>query len=279
MKKLFTLLLTTLLMSSICFSQGDLVSKKGTPILPEPGEYSIGINAAPFFNYLGNLLNSNQFNNSPGWGFTADNPMNIVCKRVVNENTAYRAIFRFGITSMTDKEYVSDDYQSDPLVTVEDIWKNNQVNISLGMGIEKNRGKGRLKGIYGLTGIISLSTNKDKYEYGNAYSTSNIYPTRTFFGMNSLGYSWVLEEKWGTILGIRAIGFVGAEYFFAPKLSLSGEFSYGLRFESEGDGEIKSQSWDNLNAIGRTSITTTGGRKFFGLDTGVVSTLNLNFYF
>lgn len=36
------------------------VSKKGEPFLPEAGEYALGVDAAPFLFYLGNIFSDNQ---------------------------------------------------------------------------------------------------------------------------------------------------------------------------------------------------------------------------
>ena len=47
------------------------VSKKGIPILPEQGDWAIGVDAAPFFIYAGNMLNGNAFNANPNFNFTS----------------------------------------------------------------------------------------------------------------------------------------------------------------------------------------------------------------
>ena len=56
MKKLIALAATTSLVTS-AFAQ-DLTSKRGEPILPEAGDYMIGIDANPFLNYIGRLGSS-----------------------------------------------------------------------------------------------------------------------------------------------------------------------------------------------------------------------------
>ena len=44
----------------------DLTSKKGEPYLPEAGDWSIGIDANPLLNYMGNLFSGNtSINNAP----------------------------------------------------------------------------------------------------------------------------------------------------------------------------------------------------------------------
>jgi hypothetical protein len=206
---------------------------------------------------------------------------------MVDENTAYRAVFRLGFTSDKDKFYSMQDGQTtpNPLVTVEDTWKKSAMNVGLGAGLEKRRGKGRLQGIYGAMAMITFGTNKDKYEYGNACSSTNTNPTRHNFGTNDLGSGvWATEVKQGTTIGFGAYAFVGAEYFFAPKLSFSGEFTYGLNYTSTGDGTTNFEYWGvPVGSTAAAALVTdevkTAGKSTFGFDTGISATFNLNFYF
>ena len=50
MKKTIALLTTVLIVKSA--SSQDITSKKGEPILPEAGDYMIGIELNPFLNYI-----------------------------------------------------------------------------------------------------------------------------------------------------------------------------------------------------------------------------------
>ena len=47
----------------------DLTSKKGEPILPEAGDWAIGIDATPFLNYAGNFFGKTTNNNAPTFNF------------------------------------------------------------------------------------------------------------------------------------------------------------------------------------------------------------------
>ena len=51
------LIATAVLTGSIGFGQ-ELTSKKGFPILPETGDYSIGIDATPFLQYFGQIFSN-----------------------------------------------------------------------------------------------------------------------------------------------------------------------------------------------------------------------------
>jgi len=283
MKKRFTLAIALLFGAASLFAQDEnagLVSKKGVPILPEAGEYSLGIDATPFFNYFGNLFNNTAGNAAPTFGFTAAHPMQITGKYMVDANTAYRGIFRLGFTSVSVSEYVNDDSNtSSTPAYVEDKAKNSQMNIALGVGLEKRRGKGRLQGIYGAQAILSLATNKNTYEYGNTLSSSNTTPTYYDWSTQTVttGSTRILEDKQGTIFGFNVQAFVGAEYFFAPKFSVSGELLYGLGIQSQGDGNQSVENWNGSKV--EQLDTPVGGGFFFGFDTGVSGVLNLNFYF
>ena len=92
-----TLVLACLLGCSATFAQ-DLTSKKGETILPEAGDWSIGVDAAPFLNYFGRFL-SNAGGTAPTFEFLDGSLMHIVGKRYVDETTAQRAILRLGFTS------------------------------------------------------------------------------------------------------------------------------------------------------------------------------------
>lgn len=277
MKNLLTTILAVTLFFFTANAQDELTTKKGTPILPVAGEYSIGIDATPFFSYAGNMFNGNTFNSSPGFSFTATNPMQITGKYMLDDKTAIRGSFRIGMTSVKDKEFVSEDGATDPLATVEDSWTNSQMNVGLAAGLEKRKGNGRLQGIYGAMAMLSYSSYKDVYEYGNEFSSTNTNPSRTSFNGNNIGGAWVNENKQGTTFGLSAWAFIGVEYFFAPKMSLSGEFSYGLGFSNQSSGSMSYENWDG-SAV-ESGETETAGSSAFGLDTGIGAALNLNFYF
>jgi hypothetical protein len=250
-----------------------LVSKKGIPILPESGEFSIGISAMPFFEYVGNIFNGTVNNGAPGFKFTSEFPMMITGKYMLDENTAIRGIFRVGYGN--EKEIGNSPSNADFAILVEDTWTASYLNLGIGGGLEKRRGKGRVQGLYGGQAIISLTSSKNTYEYGNAIDATYTNPSRTNWGQ---GVD-LLEDSNDLGFGVAIQGFVGAEFFFAPKMSLSGEFTYGLHFNTIGKNSITTENWDFGNGSLLTETTESGGGSSFGLDTGIGAFLNLNFYF
>ena len=71
MKKIITILMLVLSVSVFVNAQ-ELTSKNGVPILPEKGEWALGIDAVPFFYYFGNMFNGNMSNGAPSFDFTGN---------------------------------------------------------------------------------------------------------------------------------------------------------------------------------------------------------------
>lgn len=261
------LILAAVFVAGTVMSQ-DLTSKKGELYLPEAGDYAIGIDAAPFLNYFGNFIGGNGLNAAPtfnshplvaGGGATSHT---IAGKMVVDANTAYRANVRIGFTNATTKTMVADATSSDPDAMVEDKSKVSNMGINLGAGLEKRRGNTRLQGIYGAQAQLALTSGKTTNEFGNAIA--------------DVGGSRVTENKQGSTFTFGVAGFAGVEYFFAPKMSVGGEYLWGLAISSTGAGEVTTETTD-----GSTTTENPVSTSFFGLDTATMGAANLmmTFYF
>lgn len=254
---------------------GGMTSKKGEAILPEADDWALVIDAKPIMGYLGNMLNGNVNNTSPTFGYPGT-PLAITGKMFKDETTAYRAMIRLGFGSTTMNNYVDDNANTtDPNAMVLDTWKAGHNNIVLGGGLEMRRGKTRLQGFYGGMLMFGIGGGKDTYTYGNAFGTTNTTPTATTWTPTiSAGPSGsrVLEAKAGGtfMLGLR--GFIGAEYFIFPKMSVGAEFGWGLAMSSTGEGETVTQSWDAVALAAKSTTTKTGKTSTFGLDTDVNGT-------
>ena len=230
-----------------------MTSKKGTPILPAANDWSIGINATPFINYAGNMF-SQAGNSSFDFGFTSENPGVIYGKLMKDENTAYRAKIRIGFGSTTNTDQTVDLGGGFEVDSVE--IKTSGMNITLGAGLQKYRGDGRLKGFYGAEAMIGLSSGKETWDASEE------------------GENFSVEAKDGSGFNLGIRGFLGVEYFFAPKMSVSGEFGWGLGLNSVGEGEL------SITSGGETTTTKTGKSSSFGIDTdNAGASINLNFYF
>lgn len=259
----------------------DLTSKKGVPILPEKGDYAIGIDAIPFFQYVGNMFNGNAFNPGPAFNFTSPNPMTIYGKYFKDAKTAYRAYVRIGHNIATAKNFTPEDGSTTiPPATVDDKMSIANTTIQLGFGLEKRRGKGRVQGFYGAeAGLIVRTDRVAKYTYGNALSATSgtwyDFQNGTYEPGTSLR---PLKETEGTTFGINIRAFVGVEYFFAPKMSLGGEFGYGIGILAQGKGSVETEVWDGTTV--QTVTTDIGNGSIIHIDTdNLGGAINLSFYF
>lgn len=281
------------LLFAICaFAQP--VSKKGEAFLPEAGEYAIGVDAAPFLFYLGNLFSANG-NQAPNTAFT--NPeLAISLKMFRRADLAYRAKVRLGFMSDTWNGYQPEfsDVATDNVV--KDSYNRTVTNIYVSYGIEKRKGQTRIQGFYGIEGGIGLNTESHKFKYGNAIESNNQVPDRTEyelvfqestgeevsnFGENN---SFITSYNVGTRFSVGARAFVGAEIFIFPKVSLGLEFGLAAMVAVRGKSEIESEAWTIPTGGGSetlvSDISQGGGHTTFGIDTdNTRGSINLNFHF
>ncbi len=309
MKKSLTLLAFVLGMSG-AFAQ-DLTSKKGEPILPEAGDWGLGIDANPFLEYAGNFFGKTTTNPAPTFNFLT--PFQITGRYFKDATTVYRGSLRIGLGSVTERNMVTDrlaaytntnnTYPTNP-AEVENVWKSSGTNIGLSAGLEMRKGKTRLQGYYGGELGILFGNSKDKFEYGNALNSSTTTPVvvdaaDSFSAANNIinniniggttTDARIIERKNGSTFGIGLRGFIGVEYFLFPKISLGGEFGWGFMMINNGKSTTTIESV-GANAAGTDVVgeTELEGAKSgeWHLDTdnnnsvwGPAGTLRLNFYF
>lgn len=295
----------------------DLTSKKGEPFLPEAGDYGVSVDATPFLNYAGNFFGKSANNTAPTWNFLNGNNT-IVGKYFKDANTAYRLGLRLGFGSTTTKMMV-DNRGDDPTAgsypeqstVVENKMKRGNTNIGITVGMEKRRGKTRLQGIYGADLGVWVGSSRDRFTYGNALvvnSTSasapnvavtnddafagagNVVGNPGIAGMDPGTSARITDRRNGLTFSVGVRAFIGAEYFVAPKVSIGGEFGWGLGFSMTGASRTTYESTGTADGATQNSIGTTeikGGKSSsFGLDTdnkngvfGPSAALRLNFHF
>jgi hypothetical protein len=300
------------------FSQ-DLTSKKGEPILPEAKDWGLGIDATPFLNYIGNFFGKSAGNTAPAFNFLSS-AQTISGKYFKTATTAYRAAVRIGVNTNTVRNTVPDKSAASTTVifpiavpTTENTWKRSITSVGLSAGIEKRRGKTRLQGIYGGEVGFYVTSSKDKFTYGNALSTSSTTPvdvgaddalTSPVYGsannldtvpsskiQGATGIARVTERKNGATFSFGVRAFIGAEYFILPKMSIGGEFGWGLGASVQGRTTTTYESKGQSSTSGSNVLvapTTIQGPKSgsFKLDTdninslwGPSAVLKFNLYF
>lgn len=283
MKKTFLYFTALLFFSNTLFAQEtekSLLNKNGKEILPQTGDFSFGINALPFLEYAGNFF-SMAGNNSVALRLP-DNSQTFVVKYVLKPDMYLRSKIRLGFNNFNDKEFIMQAGQNDPTILTKDSYKKNTSNYEIAVGIEKRKGQNRLQGFYGAQIGYLRSTQKESYSYGNAITDNTPLPFSTVnFGSNisSNGAIRTLDKDYGNNSGISTGLFFGAEYFFAPKLSLSGEFGWNLLYTKKADGLEEFETWDNTNNIVKKYKIKSYGESNFGFDNSMLGLLNLSLYF
>lgn len=251
MKKIITVL-TLILFVFAGFSQQDslLRNKKGKLVLPQKGDFAVGISANPIFSYVGNMLSSsgnNQLNVSP------INSYQLNGKYFLSSKNAIRMKLGIHQTSKLYENNLIDDLDNNKQVT--DKLDYSYTNFSISVGFERRGGSGRLQVAYGTELNLYKYKYDNKYTYGNSISSSNQNPASTYdFETASIGYmsNRRLEFKRdnGIQIGIRA--FTSLEYFIFAKISIGGEI--GLEYNRNFNGQNKSTTeyWDYMSSSVRT---------------------------
>ncbi len=290
----------------------ELKSKKEEMILPEAGDWSLGIDANPFLNYAGNFFGKTTNNVAPTWNFLTS-VQTITGKYFADVTTAYRGQLRIGMNSSTARNMTSDRAAQNttvfpqPYPMKENTWKNSNTAFGLSGGLEMRRGKTRLQGYYGGELGFYLSNSKDVFTYGNALSTSTTAPVSVsaadaFTGSNNIESNpgqyiqgvaagqdaRILERKNGSTFSFGIRGFIGAEYFILPKISIGGEFGWGIGLSSVGKTETTYETIGFNGTNNNPGTATVEGAKQGGLsiDTdntngvwGPTGSLRLNLHF
>jgi hypothetical protein len=304
--KTTTMKKSTLVIAALAFSASaafaqDLTSKKGEAFLPEAGDWSIGIDATPVLNYVGNFIGGNGLNAAPTWNFLNTN-QTIIGKMYSTETMAYRGIVRIGFNSTSHTAQIADATATTPPTypnlpaMKDDKFSNGSHFIGLGAGMEMRRGKTRLQGFYGADAMLWVSGSSQKYTYGNALSATVTPNAGTTTDWSSMGgnnlttdtygnAARVTSWKSGMTFGIGVRGFIGAEYFIVPKISIGGEFGWGIGYTMTGQSTTSIESVGGSGpAVGTqdikggksSSIMLDTDRNAFGTGSG---SLRLNFHF
>ena len=216
----------------------NLKSKKGENYLPEANDWAISFNANGVFNYVGNLFNGNTDNFAPTVGNVTAN--SLVGKKFIDAKSAYRVVANvgFGSNNLTDGTTPGgvDDFAT---------YKASTLNVNLGLGKEWRRGSTRLQGFYGADALVGFASEKWS-------ETNNTVANGTFNA--------------GTSINLGVNGFIGAEYFIFPKMSIGAQYNYGLQVAANGaynykvgtfEDKGKSSSNINFGNVSSTSMNLT----------------------
>jgi hypothetical protein len=255
MKKIFLFCASLALVGTM---NAQLTNKKGAQILPESGDWSISVKADPFISFATNLITGFAGVSDPGsvtFGQYQED-QTLVFKKFTSNTTADRFIVNFGHTSNTSIASVSELDEAGAVIADQYVDNKSRVrtsHIGLGYGKEFRKGSSRLQGYYGADAMLFLEGGSTTNTYGN-----DIVRTQEA--------SRLLKTKDGLKLGLGARGFLGAEYFFAPKMSLGAEFGYGLSVYSQGSGKSTTETWNATDGAAETE--TDGTSRSLGFSMG-----------
>lgn len=272
-------------------SAPDLKSKKGYVILPEAGDYSLGMNAVPLIDLALNSVNimNNTGQTAQHPGYVSGFNQIISAKRFTSSTEAYRVRLGINTLNTTTKTY-GDNPLTPSAVDPENVLlqttstSNSSYFVSLGK--EWRRGHNRLQGFYGAEAILGFAApGKTVNKFETAYDQTAVDSA----GLVA-GDSRVLVNKQGPTFSIGARGFVGVEYFVAPKISIGAEFGWGLGFSTTFRGKTETEFWEKTPGQAVASKETDNGanssRQFaLSVDNGMTSmfgssaALMVNFHF
>lgn len=235
--------ITTLLMLSV-LPLGVLTAQEEKDYLPKAGDWAIGIDMQPVYQYIGNMFNGygtdgtantlNQFGGEDALGIIGD--VSIMGKYMLDNTTAIRFNVGMEKDNIHNATYQIDDKAlflnplSEAKVTDVEHW--NSAYYSIAAGIEFRKGKDRIQGYYGADLVLATGKERYKFDYGNAVTELNQSPHRTNYNGVGLGVAnpgyWsnvFITESFEKDVIFGIAGKLGVEYFIAPKLSLGGEVS------------------------------------------------------
>lgn len=262
MKKIFTVAAAIAVVASVSAQRGPsvygdpTVNRRGIALLPTCGDFALGIDAVPFLDYLGNMVNRDG-NNAPSF---SSPKLGIYGKYFVQPNQAIRASLNLDIDNVKMRTVA-------PNITAvdEDMTKMNNFDMDLGAGYEWRRGRGRVQGFYGAELTVSLHKEGTKYEFAEKLTE---------------GQSRVTKDISGVGFGIGANAFVGVEYFFAPMISVGGELSYGIGYNKMPKFTTTTETLTDGKVVTTKEKTTPGLKHAYGFNTNDLdASLFLMFHF
>lgn len=249
---------------SICFitisiglnAQSDSTKTKNSCYLPTKGDFAIGADATPIFNYVGNI-----FNNTANNKFDLSSPL-IYAKYYLTDMTALRAIMGVNTINKSQSFYAIDDAAqlANPLsnAQVTDIQKDITTGHYLSLGYQQFVGKKRLRGFYGGQIFTLYNIKKSDYSYGNPMSALNPTPTSHFsYSAGERKLNEVTERS--LALGIG--GIAGFEYYIFPKVCIGGEVSLNLVYKQTRQLYSQSEKMVNDKLVSVDKAVSPGGHE------------------
>lgn len=259
--------------SSISFSQGTVTSEKnskGKEMLPQAKDLAIQYDMSPVFSFVGDAFSSNSSQNTAS-------PFSqgvFVAKYFTSSTSAYRFKFGFNVSRVSNDSIVP--YGNNQEYIVSRISAVNSV--LLGFGKEWRRGHGRLQGVGGVEGLVQIGSGVPYQSLQYNLTVKQAVDT----GVIAAGEERSLGVSKSIAFGMGVRAFAGIEYFIAPKISLGGEFGWGMGYQLQrSETTTESHSVETVSRvssgerISRFVVNNEDGGSIFG----GTATVHLTFHF
>lgn len=247
---------------SIWSHEPEQKSEKPKRYVPEEGDFAIGIDATPIFEYLGNAFNGYGTNGTPntlrtfGSSFIfANNPymptVAISGKYLFRDDIAFRAKIGF-LSRVTESSFFVQDDKSVALNPLSEKQLADRSTTSrnggmIALGAEYRKGERRVQGIFGGDILFGYKTESTTYTFGNSITDINQQPTTYAFsypgvytGYRPLNFNNTNVFTFGVVLH------AGVEFFVAPKISIGGEVNLALYGDFATQRNTTSEQWNSI---------------------------------
>lgn len=253
----------TLLILSIVSTQAQTASEE---YLPKAGNFALGVDATPIFNYIGNMFNGT--NTTPGNTNTLDlSSSAIYGKYYLSDQTAIRATLAITGIHHKDEAYARDDaaFYANPLSNKEVVDTRTSLNNDYftSIALQKFIGDARLRGFVGAQILYGYQSITDKYSYANPMTELNPTPSIAVTLSNyTPANERQLEVRTMNASRIGAGLIAGFEYFILPRICIGGEVSLNAIFRSNGQLYSKFETVVNDKVVAADKTTSPGGNEF-----------------
>lgn len=253
MKRVMLLIILAVFTLSLTNAQ-ELTNKKGEIILPKQGDVVLGFDAVPVVDFALNVLDimtsSGQTAQHPGYvsGYSGV----LVGKYFLKDNVALRVRFGLNTSSTATSDYFYDPKdildnpgEPDQWGLIKDVTTTSGKDFFVGAGLEFRRGHNRLQGFCGAELFLGASSSSIAMKYAIAMSEEALTNAYTNADGSLVVADRLIQSRTGNALVFGARGFVGVEYFVAPKISLAAEFGWGFGVITTPRGSITQEIFNS----------------------------------
>lgn len=266
---------------------------------PKAGDFSIGIDAMPFVNFMGNMFNGTENQTLGTIGGSAISTgeelitptVSLLGRYMLTDNIAVRVNVGLVAYNSYDAAYAIDDLglALDGFSEAEVIDECNSVlsGGSFAAGLEYRMGKGRLQGVFSGSVLYMYSTQTTSYSYGNAITELNQNPSNAGLDtsykptVSYLTGMRTLKDGGGVTNTLGVVASAGIEWFFVDYMSLGAEVNFAVAYAmtSQTYGEYEGFNANTVMVESYTNTVSPASSKLYLGTDNLGANLTLNFYF